>query len=68
MIITTNAFSKFRENRRTMVPDITGNTRLRRIEPKATRLGIRELPVNVKSISLKKWELQPDCKKVNTEW
>lgn len=68
MIITTKAFSKFRENRSTMVPDIKGNTRLRRSEPKATGLGIRELPVNVKSISLKKWELQLDCKKVNTEW
>lgn len=68
MIIPTKAFSKFRENRRTRVPDIIGNTRLRRIEPKATGLGIRELPVKVKSISLKKWELQPDCKKANTEW
>ena len=68
MIIPTKAFSKFRENKRTRVPDIIGNTRLRRIEPKATGLGIRELPVKVKSISLKKWELQPDCKKANTEW
>lgn len=47
-----------------MVRDTTGNTRLRRTEPKTTGLGIRELPVNVKNISLEKWELQLNCKKV----